>query len=1105
MADGHSYSANAQQAASGTPACQSGGCEACQKIGLPLLLVRPGIADGNYTSGKQSLLRPLFNQELPLPSLPSSVSGYVARALRPGFVMVFYETPHTPELKENHGWQAFKVHAGGYLIPYYPVGMPSGQDGEGFSCQRTASYATAMLLVIPDAKRAGKVWVGYSDHFWSSKVREQYAADKQLRKQRMTRIDAKQAECRSSIELTADNVRNAIADYDPGRPANAFDGNPFAPILLAREPGVAGTRPERADDLAERAQQILGASNAATASRRDDYPLDAAKIICIADPIGATAEAAQRRVTLCSTSSDWVLSQAQGFRRFQSALMVEGLLKRAEDQGKARKAVNADPKYAGMNGREVSPTEFERLKQADKIPPDATLEPVYIYGWDGAEGDGRFRKPGVGQIRFVSNAEIDGDAKDFKEQVLDGLTEASKGTPAYRQFLDTHAQKARQDAQRLQKLEQDYGAWLNSEARKLVTAHDFDTESPADGIYYCDSVCKLTYAGPITDVGLEWYRDFLLKDPSDPEALLIRALLGNQKSAFEAFKPTKVLKEIKTFFKLIDEIEKAVTEGKAAGMPAGNRALLQAVPEVRLIARQLPVLRLLASSLGGVLMPVIGGTAMGLDKLQQLQPEFFAKLQIVVESGVDTLAGRMGVTIHKLQLPIDVAARYWRRQMGMTRELVKRTVTELESTRVKSLVLGGAMWFDLGGSPKLAEDLVDFYVAVRNGSQTSAPAVLGALEQTEAAGNKALAGMAGAVATGGDQVAQLARQLGKDTNTLLRDSVQVFKQGGASLSMAGGVLQVLAISKAWHQLDTGDQEARQHARVSLLTAGLGLSAAMMEISEAFAKQWGKTVAATGLKVVAGSASAVSLLIDAVCLYIAASEDAREADDDTAWARRAQATFFLGASIAGGLAVAETVGWITAAGLGLSWTGWGLLLVGLGLIAGAIALYLDDTPTEEWVKKSIWGTASDKWSSLQVEQNELNKILLGVRVDFEAGVRMMTKVYPSAMGASVGQEPTDIYDARITLYIPKALRVQVRYQLTFWMSGNSDQQKGWELSSDGKFITGPGYIGDQEEAEDSVTRRAQIDRKAVSGISGQVTIWDAPMDGEIIVDEKLTAN
>ncbi|KAF1711996.1 hypothetical protein CSC70_00170 [Pseudoxanthomonas kalamensis DSM 18571] len=128
------------------------------------------------------------------------------------------------------------------------------------------------------------------------------------------------------------------------------------------------------------------------------------------------------------------------------------------------------------------------------------------------------------------------------------------------------------------------------------------------------------------------------------------------------------------------------------------------------------------------------------------------------------------------------------------------------------------------------------------------------------------------------------------------------------------------------------------------------------------------------------------------------------------------------------------------------------------------------------------------------------------MDFEAGIKMDLEMGAVGIGAPVMRRvPSDTYEARITLYIPKALREQVKYQLTFWMSGNSDQQKGWELSGDGKFVDGPGYIDDQEETEDFVTRRAEINRDAVSGISGQVTIWDAPVDGEIIVDERLTAN
>src|SRR5690606_20585254 len=92
--------------------------------------------------------------------------------------------------------------------------------------------------------------------------------------------------------------------------------------------------------------------------------------------------------------------------------------------------------------------------------------------------------------------------------------------------------KTEDDARKLARVELDYKALFESTARKLVTAHDFDEGYVFDGVFYLACVCRLTYAGYLTESSLDWYKNFLTDNPNDKENLLLRALLGNQKSAF---------------------------------------------------------------------------------------------------------------------------------------------------------------------------------------------------------------------------------------------------------------------------------------------------------------------------------------------------------------------------------------------------------------------------------------------------------------------------------------------------------------------------------------------------------------------------------------------
>lgn len=278
-------------------------------------------------------------------------------------------------------------------------------------------------------------------------------------------------------------------------------------------------------------------------------------------------------------------------------------------------------------------------------------------------------------------------------------------------------------------------------------------------------------------------------------------------------------------------------------------------------------------------------------------------------------------------------------------------------------------------------------------------------------------------------------------------------------------------------------------------------------SEAYLKQLGKTGTALGLKLVAGSASAISLIFDAATSLLKSVNEWDKGDRDASILYGVQSFFFLTAAVAGGMYVASTAGWITgtiAAGWGLSWTGWGLVLLGLGLIFGFFAMLLNDAPTVEWVKRSIWGDAKDKWGNLQREQNELNKILLGVRVDFYAGVKTELHTIIVGMGAPVmTQAQTDTYEAWIRLFIPVQLRDKVKYDLGFDVYGTSENRKQWKLNEQGKIVAGPSTtLFPLEINDESITRRIEMDRRVMSQIKGLVKIWDAPQDGDLIVDEVL---
>ncbi|NWC11980.1 hypothetical protein HX776_24655, partial [Pseudomonas agarici] len=237
------YAANIDLAMSLMPSVNvKNGCEACVKEGLPVLLVRAGLADALYAQSKQATLSPWLDQQTAPVVL--SYSRYVMRPLRQGYVMAYYEKPHTPHTRVQKGWQVFRVTEGGYMKPHYLDIFPANtlKHPEDFSCTRTASYATAMLFVIPYAQNTGKVWVAYSDHPFSESVRERYAQDATLRAQRMSEVNALNGQGARRQPISEALISQTLADYDPELPRFALRGNPHAPLELTDTPGVAQKR-----------------------------------------------------------------------------------------------------------------------------------------------------------------------------------------------------------------------------------------------------------------------------------------------------------------------------------------------------------------------------------------------------------------------------------------------------------------------------------------------------------------------------------------------------------------------------------------------------------------------------------------------------------------------------------------------------------------------------------------------------------------------------------------------------------------------------------------------------------------------------------------------
>ncbi|WP_244952513.1 T6SS effector BTH_I2691 family protein [Xanthomonas maliensis] len=1094
MADGQQgpYSSNAQKAAAATPDGQGTGCPACVKAGLPFLLVRPGLADAVYGEAKQQKCAALLDKDVAGPKL--EFGRYVMRTLRAGYVMVYYATPHTAALKQTRGWQAFQVSDGGYLSPYpLPLIESAGAKAEtGFTCQRTVAYASAMLLVIPEPKSAGQIWVGYSDHPWSAPVRDFYAANTSQRNARMTLIDVPKVECARSLQLTENTIANVVADYDGAPPDNHLLQTPYPPLVLARDkPGNGSIRPESAADLMQEAQRLVKASNG-------QFTVEQLKIVSVPDAVGMTAETASARLTQCNSAKAWLYDKEKQSQnhpwRLQSALTIEGLLKEIDAQNAAKKQQIATLKQNGVGGKQVSRVEFDRMMAAKELPAGTFFQP-------GGKIDARGEyMPDFsnGTIVLQNSRGLDKDTAELKQQVLDKL-KSKNGDYPFRTFLKGYNALLQADAKKLARVELDHKAWIQSAARKLVTDNDCSGQVRMDGLHFASIVADITNGGAMTDNGLEWYGDFIKDDPELKEALLTRALLGNQDAFHKAFKETKIHKEAKNLFKLFEDTSKA-----AEGQMKADQRLIKAFPFYDKTVSSLPTLKTLAAAIGHPLIVVAGGVALSMEKKKAWSTAAGAAFERLMAGLVE--AAGPGKEAIRMDLRFGQAAQFWQLAGERLRQSSAETASQAasavprQSGKVKSLMLAGSLAMAINTPDALSKQVVRVW----------------------AFGEKM-----------GEKVGKGTTLAGNELKLWGDSTAKALREGSAAFSAAGGVLQAYSIAKAMHTLTFGTEKEREIAYASLLGAGMGLVAASLEVGEAIYKHLDKAKgidAAVGrarvLKWTAGRLSAAGLLID-VCLSIfSALSRIKTSDRDAALSYGIQGAFFLGAMyaswmgakttfIASGAAAADaaaaSAGAASAGMLGLSWTGWGLILIGLGLLAGYVAMRLQDTPTEEWAAKSIWGIADAdvKWGSPQREQEELNKLLMGIRVEFECGTEWLKSLGASAAAADAlafGNDDDRIWSKSVItrLWMPQELRTHLSYMLAVVLADNRGISSTVYTYSNGQGamqakLPGVDQARLQSEA-DVVVIQIGVDGALYRSAQLEVTIGESSGERQVLVQQ-----
>ncbi|MBC3974068.1 MULTISPECIES: T6SS effector BTH_I2691 family protein [Xanthomonas translucens group] len=138
-------------------------CDVCDQIGLPILPLRYAVCRSDVREQwRGPPLTGKFGKGVSSLALPGSEAHYTLRLARQGYLYVFNEV--------RGEWKGYQVTEDAYLLEFDPLGVPPPREEFAPSCARMANSQIARFVTIPDPKRAGDVWFGYSEAPWPAEI-----------------------------------------------------------------------------------------------------------------------------------------------------------------------------------------------------------------------------------------------------------------------------------------------------------------------------------------------------------------------------------------------------------------------------------------------------------------------------------------------------------------------------------------------------------------------------------------------------------------------------------------------------------------------------------------------------------------------------------------------------------------------------------------------------------------------------------------------------------------------------------------------------------------------------------------------------------------------
>ena len=971
-------------------------CEVCAKSGLSIALFRPSPV------AKETALAPVVADRLRdasslvaglHPGISPTTARPVLRLLRKGYLHVYFEKP--PSAGKH--WLIYHVTDQAELIPLEMADMIN-TAGEVVCRREGHNQATLRSLHIPQAHKAGKVWVAFSANLWSDAIKQKNKADPAV----MQCIDVPAilggARPANSFEADAQSLNAYVAECAMPKFKTARGGalSRFPFVALS---DVAGNGPSaQVFDWAS-ALNNIAAAHPKTADKQFG--------LVLSDPVGFAIELNDlrlRRYSLALTE----LEKPDNVHALNSSNALMGLKSVMLDGNLARGWDTVAQVMSGGQFKDIvrpNPHGWPEGTRWEPLPD--TRENRLKYG----HGQGRVVFP---------------DHEERAEAWARRQTEAtwSRMTKYYDEekraaWIDTFDKRLeRAHFKPLEAFELDWLGARQSPAFKRVFERHYDPSDPNNpsmahrpGLIYAAEVEAALTPQPYTrgKALTQWVAE-LEKDAGNPDAILLRALVGNQDEIIAASDRVYGLKDASAVGehlhdnrndKLLDlgkGVVQQATEGKMGATAAaltkrfgwlsdalGGYATSIAMSVTGAVAaltdpKTASAIAAGASGLAHLPMDSAAGRTL-LRKVQSIhlvRQTLDMALQGVVQGG----GLRTPVLIHR-SMPIDEAMDLLRgradQDMGVSRNQLKRLKRGGQGTITMSVLTDNKTLAELGGDTKALIEHGEAEIKLGGASRA---------QQASAA--------AATVVLSEEKFIELYQAQSRAVARASAGIGEAFSGAKAAMRSLDGrlALGVIIINGAGvlnnlNNLEKAeDAIAVRNAWYGMADASVGVTGGLLELSGVVTKA--TMQARSRAPVVVAESAALSYLAASAYFMgaiagvvngvsaLAKREDAkRRGDEVIAKLYFASSMAFFGMSsaylmlTAGAIAdrmVAKGVGGAVARGVairfgaegtaalfGVSVSGWGLILLGAGLIFEVGAILMTPTPLQNWIRRTYFGT------------------------------------------------------------------------------------------------------------------------------------------------------